>query len=124
MLINNPEFAEREEILREKGTNRSQFFGGQFDKYSWVDVGSSYLPGEIVAAFLWAQIEEADCITAKRIAIWNAYQQGFKNLSQSAQVHTPIVPDTCRHNAHMFYLLMRDNSKQDALINSMKKSQY
>ncbi len=120
ILINDDRFAERVEIIREKGTNRSQFFRGQVDKYTWVDIGSSYLPGEIIAAFLWAQMEEADDITRRRLAIWNIYQQAFAALEQSGNVRRPIVPSELQHNAHMYYLLMPDLEKKTALIEHLK----
>ena len=106
LLINDPRFIERAEMIWEKGTNRSQFFRGQVDKYTWVDVGSSYLPGEIVAAFLWAQMEEADSITARRLAIWDRYHAAFGRLEAENQVRRPIVAPGCVHNAHMYYLLL------------------
>jgi dTDP-4-amino-4,6-dideoxygalactose transaminase len=109
LLINNPIFAERAEIIREKGTNRCQFFRGQVDKYSWVDIGSSYLPGELTAAFLWAQMECADFITKRRIEIWNFYDQLFHDLEHSLQrVRRPVIPEHCTHNAHMYYLILKD----------------
>jgi dTDP-4-amino-4,6-dideoxygalactose transaminase len=116
LLINDPRFEERAEIIWEKGTNRSQFFRGEVDKYTWVDVGSSYLPGEIVAAFLWAQMEGADAITQRRLAIWARYHEAFAELEASGQVRRPIVPDHCRHNAHMYYLLLPDADTRTAFI--------
>jgi len=121
LLINNQAFAERAEIIREKGTNRSQFFRGQVDKYTWIDIGSSYLPGELIAAFLWAQIEEADAITAKRIEIWDHYHESFKLLEANGRIRRPIVPDNCDHNAHMYYLLLRDLNDRTNFIFSMKE---
>jgi len=121
LLINSPAFADRAEIIREKGTNRSKFFRGHVDKYSWVDIGSSYLPGELIAAFLWAQIEEADFITASRIGIWDYYQQAFQDLERTGQSQLPFTPSHCHQNAHMFYLLTRDINERDALIDSMKE---
>lgn len=120
LLINDERFAERAEIIREKGTNRSQFFRGQVDKYTWVDIGSSYLPGEIIAAFLWAQMEEADDITRQRLAIWATYHEGFATLEQSGGVRRPVIPSGCEHNAHMYYLLMPDLVKRTALIEHLK----
>jgi dTDP-4-amino-4,6-dideoxygalactose transaminase len=116
LLINDPRFEERAEIIWEKGTNRSQFFRGEVDKYTWVDVGSSYLPGEIVAAFLWAQMEQADAITQRRLAIWARYHEAFSELEASGQVRRPIVPEHCRHNAHMYYLLLPDADARTAFI--------
>jgi dTDP-4-amino-4,6-dideoxygalactose transaminase len=120
LLANDPVLAERAEIIREKGTNRSQFFRGQVDKYTWVDVGSSYLPGEIIAAFLWAQMEEADAITARRLAIWERYHTAFELLEREGRVRRPVIPDGCDHNAHMYYLLLRDLEDRTAFIQAMK----
>jgi dTDP-4-amino-4,6-dideoxygalactose transaminase len=108
LLINDPSLAGRAEIIREKGTNRSQFFRGQVDKYTWVDIGSSYLPGEIIAAFLWAQMEEADSITARRLAIWARYHAAFEPLERAGRLRRPVIPGACKHNAHLYYLLLRD----------------
>ena len=93
LLINNPAFASRAEIIREKGTNRSKFFRGEVDKYSWVDIGSSFLPGDLIAAFLWAQMEEAESITAKRLEIWNHYHHAFEALESSCWLRLPIIPE-------------------------------
>jgi dTDP-4-amino-4,6-dideoxygalactose transaminase len=120
LLINNPTFADRAEIIREKGTNRSQFFRGQVDKYTWVDIGSSYLPGELIAAFLWAQMEEAEAITAQRLQIWNEYHQAFQMLEASRRVRRPMVPSSSNHNAHMYYLLMRDAEDRGNFISFMR----
>jgi len=120
LLVNNPAFAERAEIIREKGTNRSQFFRGQVDKYTWVDIGSSYLPGELIAAFLWAQMEEAEAITAKRLDIWNHYHQEFQALEQSGRVCRPVIPADCTHNAHMYYLLLKDIDDRSRFILQMR----
>lgn len=120
LLVNNPEFVERAEIIREKGTNRSKFFRGQVDKYTWVDIGSSYLPGEIIAAFLWAQMQEAEQITARRMAIWQRYHAAFEELERSGRVRRPIVPEGCEHNAHMYYLLLDDLRDRTAFIEAMK----
>jgi len=120
LLINDPELIERGEIIREKGTNRSQFFRGQVDKYTWVDIGSSYLPGEIIAAFLWAQMEEADKITNKRVAIWDRYHEAFEDLENDGFVRRPIVPDGCTNNAHMYYLLLPDLELRTAFISQLK----
>jgi dTDP-4-amino-4,6-dideoxygalactose transaminase len=106
LLINDLEFAERAEVIREKGTNRSQFFRGQVDKYTWVGLGSSYLPGEIIAAFLWAQLEDATHITTRRMVLWENYHEAFEELEAQDKVRRPIVPQDCEHNAHMYYLLL------------------
>jgi dTDP-4-amino-4,6-dideoxygalactose transaminase len=120
LLINRPEFAQRAEVIREKGTNRSQFFRGQVDKYTWVDIGSSYLPGEIIAAFLYAQMEEADNITQRRLAIWNRYHQAFAGLEMKGVIRRPVIPADCQHNAHMYYVLLPDLEKRAAFIEMLK----
>lgn len=120
LLVNDPELAERAEIIREKGTNRSQFFRGQVDKYTWVDIGSSYLPSELVAAFLWAQMEEADAITRRRLEIWQTYHEAFEPLEQAGKAHRPQVPAHCLHNAHMYQLLLPDLERRSAFIDNLK----
>jgi dTDP-4-amino-4,6-dideoxygalactose transaminase len=119
LLINDDRFADRAEIIWEKGTNRAQFFRGQVDKYTWVDLGSSYLPGEIVAAFLWAQMEDADAITGRRLDIWNRYHDAFADLEAGGIVRRPIVPDDCRHNAHLYYLLLPSLDARTQLIDRL-----
>jgi dTDP-4-amino-4,6-dideoxygalactose transaminase len=116
LLVNDARFVERAEIIREKGTNRSQFFRGQVDKYTWVDIGSSYLPGEILAAFLWGQMEEADAITRRRLDLWASYHHWFAATERAGRVRRPIVPPDCRHNAHMYYLLLPDAASRTAFI--------
>lgn len=120
LLVNDPAMSRRAEIIREKGTNRSEFFRGQVDKYTWVDVGSSYLPGEIIAAFLWAQMEEAEAISARRLAIWHRYHDAFAGLEADGRLRRPVVPTDCRHNGHMYYLLLRDLADRTRFIDSMK----
>lgn len=120
LLCRDERFGERAEILREKGTNRSRFFRGQVDKYTWVDVGSSFLPGEITAAFLHAQIEEADQITARRLAIWEKYHQWAAAHEQAGRVRRPYIPDDCEHNAHMYYMLLPDLETRTRFISGMK----
>ena len=122
LLVNNPRFAERAEIIREKGTNRSQFFRGQVDKYTWVDVGSSYLPGEIIAAFLWAQMEEADAITRRRRAMWNVYHEWFADSERAEKLRRPIIPGHCTHNAHMYYILLPDLERRTAVIDRLRSA--
>jgi dTDP-4-amino-4,6-dideoxygalactose transaminase len=119
LLINSPEMCERAEIIREKGTNRSQFFRGQVDKYTWVDFGSSYLPSELVAAFLWAQMEESESITKRRLAIWHEYHSALEHLEGRGEIRRPIVPTECQHNAHMYYLLLPDLKSRTAFINKL-----
>lgn len=120
LLINDSRFPERAEIIREKGTNRSQFFRGQVDKYTWVDVGSSYLPSELTAAFLWAQMEAADEIIRRRIAIWDHYHEAFQALEGTGHLRRPIVPQDCIHNAHMYYLLLPTLEERTAFITHLK----
>ncbi len=120
LLINDPAFVERAEVVREKGTNRSQFFRGQVDKYTWVDVGSSYLPGEIVAAFLWAQMEEADVINRRRLDIWSNYHQWFASLEKVGKVRRPTIPRECTHNAHMYYLMFPTLEARSGVIARLK----
>ena len=121
LLINDPKLAERAEIIREKGTNRSSFFRGQVDKYTWVDIGSSYLPGEIIAAFLWAQMEEAESITGKRLDIWQHYHEALVSLEASGRLRRPIIPDGCHHNAHMYYVLLDSLEKRTVLMAKLKE---
>lgn len=121
LLVNAEALGERAEIVREKGTNRSQFFRGQVDKYTWVDIGSSYLPGELIAAFLAAQMEEAERITAERRAIWEVYHRGFADLEAQGAIRRPIVPGECEHNAHMYYLLVENLELRQGLIRHLKQ---
>lgn len=121
LLINESLYTGRAEITREKGTNRSQYFRGQIDKYTWIDIGSSYLPGEIIAAFLWAQMEEAMNITRRRLNLWDMYHLGFAELEKSGKLRRPIVPDHCAHNAHMYYLLLPDLERRTVFIDKLRK---
>jgi len=121
LLINHPDLMARAEIIREKGTNRTQFFRGQVDKYTWADIGSSFLPGEVVAAFLWAQMQEADSITSKRIEIWQEYHQAFENLERRGRIRRPIIPSNCNQNAHMYYLLLQNLEDRTSFIAALKK---
>ena len=120
LLINDPRFVDRAEIVWEKGTNRSQFFRGQVDKYTWVDLGSSYLPGEIIAAFLWAQMEEAEAITARRLEIWTNYHESFADLERTGDVRRPMIPGECTNNAHMYHLLLPDLERRTSFIERLK----
>jgi len=108
LLLNDESLIERAEIIREKGTNRNKFFRGQVDKYSWVDIGSSYLPSEISSAFLWGQIEYAEDITKKRLHIWNKYHLSLEDLEKSGKIRCPVVPSHCKHNGHMYSILLPD----------------
>ncbi len=111
---------ERAEIIREKGTDRARFFRGAVDKYTWVDVGSSYLPGEIVAAFLWAQIQESAAITRRRLAQWDRYHAAFAGEEMSGRLRRPMVPPHCGHNAHMYYLILTDRADRARFIGRLK----
>jgi dTDP-4-amino-4,6-dideoxygalactose transaminase len=122
VLVNEPDLIARAEVLHEKGTNRAAFFRGAVDRYTWVDLGSSFLPSEINAAFLWAQLEQADEITARRLDIWSRYHQAFADLEAAGRVRRPVVPDGCRHNAHMYYLLLPDRPRRDALIERLAEA--
>lgn len=120
LLVNDAEFVQRAEIIREKGTNRSQFFRGQVDKYTWCDLGSSFLPGELIAAFLWAQMEAADNITHQRLALWQRYHHAFAAFERVDLVRRPVVPEQCQHNAHMYYLLLPDLAGRTRFIEALK----
>jgi dTDP-4-amino-4,6-dideoxygalactose transaminase len=120
LLINEPAYGERAEIIREKGTNRAQFFRGQVDKYTWVDLGSSFLPSDLLAAFLLAQLESADLIQARRRRIWTAYQQELAPWAGREGVRLPVVPAHCEQPYHMFYLLLPSLAERQALIAHLK----
>ena len=121
LLLRDRELAERAEIIREKGTNRSRFFRGQVDKYTWVDVGSSYLPSELIAAFLAAQLEAGESITQRRMALWDRYHAWAAPYEASGVIRRPIIPEHCGHNAHMYYLLLPSLEKRTAFISRMKE---
>jgi len=120
LLVNNSKFAEQAEIIREKGTDRSRFFRGQVDKYTWQEVGSSFLPGELIAAFLWAQLENATDITSRRLDIWNRYHGLFEQMELDGIINRPTVPIECTHNAHMYYLILPHGINRDLILESMK----
>lgn len=122
LVINNPEYNERAEILREKGTNRAKFFRGQVDKYTWVDFGDSYLPSELNAAYLWAQLLRADDINNDRLNTWNIYKKKLQPLADAGKIELPFIPDDCVHNAHMFYLKCKDLSERTEFIKYMKEN--
>lgn len=122
LLIKNADMIESAEILREKGTNRSKFFRGQIDKYTWVNYGSSYLPSELNAAYLWAELEMADEINENRLNSWNHYYEGLKELADSGRIELPVVPEGCVHNAHMFYIKAKDLEERTKLIAYMKEN--
>jgi dTDP-4-amino-4,6-dideoxygalactose transaminase len=121
LMINNPSFAERAEIIREKGTNRSKFFRGQTDKYTWVDIGSSYLPSEIIAAFLYAQLEDSQEIQNKRNALWNNYHKDLLELEDNGYITRPKHIEDIEHNSHMYYILLKSLSERQELIDFLKK---
>ena len=121
LLIQNEKFMERAEIIREKGTNRSRFIRGQVDKYTWVDIGSSYLPSELNAAFLFAQLDEAHKINDDRLNSWELYNSSLKVLEEKCYIGLPIIPENCEHNAHMFYIKCRDMEERSKLIEHLKE---
>jgi len=121
LVINNAAFFEKAEILREKGTDRSKFYRGQVDKYSWVDFGDSYLPSEINAAYLWPQLEIADEINQDRLRSWNQYYDALKPLADAGKLGLPIIPEDCVHNAHMFYVKLKNLQERTAFIDFMKE---
>ncbi|SMD15959.1 dTDP-4-amino-4,6-dideoxygalactose transaminase [Rhizobium sp. RU36D] len=121
LLVNDPAFAQRAEIIREKGTDRSRFFRGEVDKYTWQEVGSSFLPGEIVAAFLWAQLEQAASITAERLSCWGRYHLLLEDLERENLLRRPIIPEECEHNAHMYFVLLSDDVDRQAALTYLKR---
>lgn len=122
LLVNNPEMALRAEIIREKGTDRSRFFRGEVDKYTWQEMGSSFLPGELIAAFLWAQFEEADRITNERLASWQCYNDLLERLESKGAVRRPVVAEGCQHNAHMYYVLLAPEISRQMVLDELKCS--
>ena len=122
LLIRDPENVERAEIIREKGTNRAKFFRGQIDKYTWVDAGSSYLPGDMNAAYLMAQLDAADLIFDDRMRSWNLYQELLTPLAEEGHIELPYIPEHCTHNAHMFYVKAKDLEERTELINFLKEN--
>lgn len=122
LLVNKEEFAERAEIIREKGTNRIKFQKGKVDKYTWVDIGSSYLPSELVAAFLWAQFEGFDFIMKRRMDLWENYHWAFQNAETKGLLRRPVIPADCRHNAHMYYLLLPSAEKRKIFLAALNQS--
>jgi len=122
LIVNDEGFTERAEIIREKGTNRSLFFRGMVDKYSWVDIGSSYLMNDVSAAFLWGQLEVADQINTNRLGTWNRYYESLQPLEKEGFIQLPSIPATCTHNAHMFYLKVKDLEERTALIRHLNQN--
>lgn len=121
LVVNDERFAVRAEIVREKGTNRRKFLRGEVDKYTWVDIGSSYLPSEMIAAFLYAQLEESEKINNKRRYIWRTYYDSLSPLQEEGLLRLPFVPNGCNHNAHMFYLILPTNKSRDGLISYLQE---
>ncbi|MDX8549480.1 dTDP-4-amino-4,6-dideoxygalactose transaminase [Methanospirillum sp. J.3.6.1-F.2.7.3] len=121
LIINDKRFVERAEIIREKGTDRSKFYRGEIDKYSWVDIGSSYLPSEISAAVLWAQFEHLDEIQERRMRIWNAYYSGLYPYEGANKIRLPIIPNSAEHNAHLFYVLLNSEPARDKMLSLLKE---
>lgn len=122
LIINDEKFITRAEIIREKGTNRSQFFRGMVDKYSWVDIGSSYLPNDLSAAYLWGQLEKADDISNNRLKSWRLYFESLKFLEDQGLLELPTIPSECIHNAHMFYIKVKDIEERTALLEHLKRN--
>lgn len=120
ILINDPNFIKHAEIIWEKGTNRTEFFRKEIDQYTWVDIGSSYLPSELTASFLWAQMEAAEFINKQRLRVWNQYHHSFAQLEEQGKIRRPIIPDECAHNAHMYYLLLSNLEERNHLIATLK----
>lgn len=122
LLVNDPDLVLRAEIIREKGTDRSRFFRGEVDKYTWQEVGSSFLPGELIAAFLWAQLEEADRITEERLASWQRYHSLLESLEAKDFLRRPIIPAGCQHNAHMYYVLLSPKIDRQKVLDKFKRN--
>jgi dTDP-4-amino-4,6-dideoxygalactose transaminase len=123
LLVNDPKLASRAEIVREKGTDRGRFHRGEVDKYTWQDVGSSFLPSEITAAFLWAQFEEAEQITKGRLLIWQRYHEMLAPLEQQGRLRRPVVPPECKHNGHMYYVLLAPEIDRQMVLSELKRNQ-
>lgn len=119
LLINDPRFVERAQVIREKGTNRTRFLEGRVDKYTWMDVGSSYLPSDLTAAFLWGQMESADRINDQRLAIWNTYHRAFAGLERAGKLRRPTVPDDCAANAHLYYVLLPSERERTTFLKAL-----
>ena len=120
LLVNAPELAQRAEIVREKGTNRGAYFRGEVDKYTWVDVGSSFLPSDIIAAFLWAQFEQFETITSRRSALWRRYHEAFADLEQAGLARRPCVPGDATPNAHCYFLLLPDGERRARFMDALR----
>ena len=123
LVINDARYNEQAEILREKGTNRAKFFRGQIDKYTWVDYGSSYLPSDLNAAYLYAQLEKAEEVNADRLTSWNAYHDAFRELGKTGKLELPVIPKGCVHNAHMYYVKLRDLKQRTEFLSYMRENE-
>jgi dTDP-4-amino-4,6-dideoxygalactose transaminase len=123
LLVNDPELVLRAEIIREKGTDRSRFFRGEVDKYTWQEMGSSFLPGELIAAFLWAQLEEAQVITNRRLASWERYHAALAPLEAKGVLRRPVIPEGCQHNAHMYYVLLAHGIDRQMVLSELKRNE-
>jgi dTDP-4-amino-4,6-dideoxygalactose transaminase len=120
LFVNDPAYADLAEVIWEKGTDRSKFFRGEVDKYTWQHVGSSFLPSELIAAFLWAQLEKGDTITQSRLDVWDYYHAAFQSLEANEHMRRPVVPAECGHNAHMYYVIMPTHELRDAAMEELK----
>ena len=120
IIVNNEKFCERAEIIREKGINRTKFFRGEISKYNWVDIGSSYLPSEIIAAYLFAQFEQAQELTVCRMKIWSCYHRAFEECEKAGLLRRPVIPSNCQHNGHLYYLEMPDPAARSRLVDGLK----
>jgi dTDP-4-amino-4,6-dideoxygalactose transaminase len=122
LLVNSGSIVPRAEIVRDKGTDRSRFFRGEVDKYTWVDLGSSYVASEVTAAFLWAQLEEAVTIRTRRLEIWHWYNEAFAGLERKEVIRRPVIPPHCGHNGHMFYVLVPDLAARSRLLRALNEA--
>lgn len=122
LLVNNKDMSLRAEIIREKGTDRSRFFRGEVDKYTWQEVGSSFLPGELIAAFLWAQLEQADAITQQRLTSWNYYHDALSHLEAKGVLRRPHIPNACHHNAHMYYIILSAGIERQRVLDAFRRA--
>jgi dTDP-4-amino-4,6-dideoxygalactose transaminase len=120
LIVNDPAYVERAEIIREKGTDRSRFYRGQVDKYTWRSAGSSFLPSELTAAFLWAQLEEAEQLTQRRMALWNRYNTLLAPLEAEGLLRRPVIPTDCQHNAHMYQILVAEGTDRQGVLQDLK----
>ena len=123
LVINDARFNQRAEVIREKGTNRSAFFRGEINKYGWVDIGSSFLPSELISAFLYAQLEQLDKVQERRLYIWNLYYLGLRELEETGKLSLPVIPDYATNNAHMFYIICKTYEERTALIQKLKENE-